>query len=133
MVANYDSFSFYSLYELFPNIPLVFCGIDHIKPERIAAGQVQIYGIEEADSTSSTIDFILSIRSYLATIVFIADDTSTGKLMVEKTKLIELVYPPFPLLYIIDVQNRYNSYPFLFCLVLLIFFNFVITLQLYSW
>ncbi len=91
--------------ELFPNIPLIFCGIDHIKPERIA-GQVQIYGIEEADSTSSTIDLILSIHPDLETIAFIADDTSTGKLMVDKTKLIEPVYQKINFSYLANMTTE---------------------------
>ncbi|MCP3683334.1 MAG: PAS domain S-box protein, partial [bacterium] len=74
--------------ELFPNTPLIFCGIDHIKPERIA-GQKPIYGIEEADSTASTIDLIISMHPDLESITFIADDTSTGNLMIEKTKKIK--------------------------------------------
>ncbi|MCP4678212.1 MAG: hypothetical protein GY854_22405, partial [Deltaproteobacteria bacterium] len=41
--------------ELFPDIPLVFCGIDHIVPERIA-NQKSVYGIQEANSTVSTIN-----------------------------------------------------------------------------
>ena len=77
--------------ELFPDIPLIYCGIDHIKTER-TEGQKHIYGIEEADSTSSTIDLILSIHPDLESITFIADDTSTGKLMIEKTKKIESSY-----------------------------------------
>ncbi len=71
--------------EIFPKIPLIFCGIDHIKPGRIA-NQGTVFGIEEADSTASTIDLILSIHPDLESITFIADDTATGKLMIEKTR-----------------------------------------------
>jgi len=74
--------------ELFPNAPLIFCGIDHIKPERIA-NQEYIYGIEEADSTSSTIKLILSIHPEIESITFITDGTSTGQLMLAKTKELE--------------------------------------------
>ena len=77
--------------ELFPDVPLIFCGIDHIEPGRIA-NQEPVYGIEEADSTSSTIDLILSIHPDIESITFIADETSTGKLMVNKTKQIESTY-----------------------------------------
>ena len=71
--------------ELFPDVPLIFCGIDHIEPERIA-NQEPVYGIEEADSTSSTIDLILSIHPDIESITFIADETSTGKLMLQKVQ-----------------------------------------------
>jgi len=74
--------------ELFPGIPLVFCGIDHIKHERIASHE-PIFGIEEADSTASTIDLILSIHPGIESLTFIADKTSTGKLMVNKTRRLE--------------------------------------------
>ena len=74
--------------ELFPDVPLIFCGIDHIEPERIA-NQEPVYGIEEADSTSSTIDLILSIHPDIESIIFIADETSTGKLMLQKVRQIE--------------------------------------------
>jgi len=77
--------------ELFPDIPLVFCGIDYIKPERIA-NQEPVYGIEEADSTLSTIELILSIHPDIESIAFIVDETSTGKLMIDKTKKIESTY-----------------------------------------
>ncbi len=71
--------------ELFPDIPLIFCGIDHISPERIA-GYGPIYGIEEADSTASTIDLILSIHPDIESITFVADETSTGRLMIDEVR-----------------------------------------------
>ena len=74
--------------ELFPDIPLIFCGIDHIEPERIA-NQETVYGIEEADSTLSTINLIQSIHPDIESITFIADETSTGKLMIDKVRQIE--------------------------------------------
>ena len=74
--------------ELFPDVPLIFCGIDHIEPERIA-NQENVYGIEEADSTSSTIDLILSIHPDIESITFIADETPTGKLMIDQVRQIE--------------------------------------------
>ncbi len=77
--------------ELFPDIPLIFCGIDHIKPERIA-GHEPLYGIEEADSTASTIDLILSIHPDIEFITFIADETSTGKLMIDRTRKLERTF-----------------------------------------
>ncbi|MCP3966530.1 MAG: PAS domain S-box protein, partial [Lentisphaerae bacterium] len=77
--------------ELFPGIPLVFCGIDHINPERLA-GQESVYGIEEADSTASTIDLILSIHPGIKSLTFIADETSTGKLMIDRTRKLERTF-----------------------------------------
>jgi hypothetical protein len=74
--------------ELFPDIPLIFCGIDHIDPDRIADHE-PVYGIEEADSTASTIDLILSINPDIESITFIADETSTGKLMIDRVRELE--------------------------------------------
>ncbi len=74
--------------ELFPEIPLIFCGIDHIDSERIT-GYEPIYGIEETDSTASTIDLILSIHPDIKSITFIADETSTGKLMIDRVRRLE--------------------------------------------
>ncbi|MCP4680190.1 MAG: hypothetical protein GY854_32785 [Deltaproteobacteria bacterium] len=76
---------------LFPNVPLVFCGIDHLKPNRISRPE-SVYGIEEADGTSSTIELILSIHPDLELITFVADETSTGRLMVDKAKKLAPTY-----------------------------------------
>ena len=55
--------------ELFSDIPLIFCGIDHIKPERISNKEL-VYGIEEADSIFNTIELILSIHPDIESITF---------------------------------------------------------------
>ncbi|MCP4552860.1 MAG: hypothetical protein GY834_12650 [Bacteroidetes bacterium] len=80
--------------ELFPDTPHIFCGIDHINTERIA-GHEPLYGIEEADSTASTIDLILSIHPDIESITFIADATSTGKLMLDRTRKLKRTFQKY--------------------------------------
>jgi len=73
------------------NIPLIFCGIDHIDPERIS-GYEPIYGVEEIDGTRSTLDLIVSMRPDTHTIFFISDETKTGKVMLENVRDLESSY-----------------------------------------
>jgi two-component system, cell cycle sensor histidine kinase and response regulator CckA len=73
------------------NVPLIFCGIDHVEPERIA-GHAPIYGIEESDGTRATVDLILSIHPGTRSIVFVADRTPTGELMSRAVRAAEPSY-----------------------------------------
>ena len=43
--------------EFLKNIPLIFCGIDHIDPDRIS-GYEPVYGVEESDRIKSTLNLI---------------------------------------------------------------------------
>lgn len=73
------------------NVPLIFCGIDHIHPERIS-GYEPIYGVEESDGTRSTLDLILSIHPDTNTVFFVSDETKTGKVMLDNVRSIERSY-----------------------------------------
>ena len=63
--------------ELFPGIPLVFCGIDIVEPGRIA-GRELIWGVEENLGVEDTIDFARYLNPDLNEIFFITDSTESG-------------------------------------------------------
>ncbi len=65
--------------ELFPEVPVVFCGINNYKPE-MTNGQSGIGGILENINIAGTLDMALKLLPETRHLTVISDNTGTGKL-----------------------------------------------------
>lgn len=63
---------------LFPEVPIVFCGVNNFKDSMIA-GHPKVTGVVETFGLKSNFDFILTNHPNLKKIVVIGDKTTTGK------------------------------------------------------
>jgi ABC-type uncharacterized transport system substrate-binding protein len=63
--------------ELFPGVPLVFCGVNNFQDERLA-GQTEVTGVVEDFDIKSTIDVILTLHKQATHLAVISDSTETG-------------------------------------------------------
>lgn len=79
IAADNDAFKFVLDYrkELFPNVPVVFTGINNFTDEMIA-GQKRVTGVVEETDVQSTIEVALKLHPYTREIVVINDKTTTG-------------------------------------------------------
>jgi signal transduction histidine kinase/CheY-like chemotaxis protein len=77
--------------ELFPGTPVVFCGINDFKPERIK-GHSGYTGICESYDIAGTVNMMKGLHPEATTINFVIDDTLTGHYY---RGLIERVEPSF--------------------------------------
>ena len=68
---------------LFPNVPILFCGINGFTDE-LLQGHQDISGIVEAPDHTSTLMLALNLHPNTETIIGIADTSLTGKLMLEE-------------------------------------------------
>lgn len=63
--------------QLFPGVPLVFCGVNNFKDERLA-GQAEVTGVVEDFDIKSTIEVILTLHKQTTHLAVISDSTETG-------------------------------------------------------
>jgi len=68
-----------SRHELFPAVPVVFCGINNFDNAMIQ-GQKKITGVAENTDLKSTVELILKLHPGVETIAVISDSTETGKI-----------------------------------------------------
>lgn len=73
---------------LFPLTPLVFCGVDHVTPERIS-DTAGIYEIKQGNATQKTIELVLGLLPGTTEIYFIGDTTKTGTTTMAGAKQLE--------------------------------------------
>jgi len=87
------AFDFLLLYgqELFPDIPIVFCGVNHFEESRIKR-KSQITGIVEGYDIKDTINTALRLHPGTKTIYYVDDDTTTG---ISIMKEFQIVIPEF--------------------------------------
>ncbi|MEF2231840.1 MAG: ABC transporter substrate binding protein [Pseudodesulfovibrio sp.] len=79
MVSDNNAFTFASHYrdELFPGVPLVFCGVNDIKPGVLEAlGNVT--GVVENFALDRTMDVALQLHSHTRRVVVVSDESTTG-------------------------------------------------------
>ena len=76
---------------LFPEVPVVFCGINDYHPERIA-GRELYTGIFETNDVKKTIDIVLKLQPLTREIVVISDNTISGNYFQEKIKRVESLF-----------------------------------------
>ncbi|BHH85652.1 ABC transporter substrate binding protein [Desulforhopalus sp. 52FAK] len=71
--------------DLFPNIPIVFCGINSFTPEMLK-GQQNITGINEVAGVRKTFDLMMSIHPDTKRIIVVNDESVTGNILKEAFK-----------------------------------------------
>jgi PAS domain S-box-containing protein len=76
-----DAFAFLERYrdKLFPNTPVVFCGVNWFNPESVPAGFKEYTGINEDADIPATLDLMLKLHPGTRKIYIIADATTTGR------------------------------------------------------
>jgi len=74
--------------KLFPNIPVVFCGVNYFKKSDIK-GFKHVTGVNEKTDIFETVQLILKLHPNKNLIVFICDNTSTGKKIQEHIKSLQ--------------------------------------------
>jgi two-component system cell cycle sensor histidine kinase/response regulator CckA len=94
LVCDNDALDFMRKYrdELFPEVPVVFTGINDFN-ERMLDGRKDITGITENADYAGTIRIALKLRPATKNIVVVTDDTTTGK---AHRAEIEKIRPDFP-------------------------------------
>jgi PAS domain S-box-containing protein len=65
--------------ELFPDVPVVFCGINNFKPERLG-GQTGITGVSEFPDVAGTIELMARLQPGLKKLVVVASDRNSTHL-----------------------------------------------------
>lgn len=78
--------------KLFPEVPVVFTGVNYFKKE-ILQGQTNITGVNEAADVKKNIDLMLSIHPGAKRIIVAIDETVTGKLLRDEINGIRDDYP----------------------------------------
>ncbi|MCP4340167.1 MAG: hypothetical protein GY799_15070 [Desulfobulbaceae bacterium] len=64
-------------YDLFKNIPVVFCGVNDLKDSDIAAGNIT--GVVEVYDFTRTLEVAKTLHPTKNRLVFLIDDSTTGK------------------------------------------------------
>ncbi len=65
--------------ELFPNTPVVFCGVNWFKPESVPAGFKGYTGVNEDADIPATLDLMLNLHPGAKKVYVVTDMTTTGK------------------------------------------------------
>jgi signal transduction histidine kinase/CheY-like chemotaxis protein/ABC-type uncharacterized transport system substrate-binding protein len=65
--------------ELFPNTPVVFCGVNWFKPESVPAGFNGYTGVSEDVDIPATLDVMLKLHPNAKRVFVVNDMTTTGK------------------------------------------------------
>jgi PAS domain S-box-containing protein len=86
------AFDFYKErgFEIFGDIPLVFCGLNYVQPEDIE-DLGNITGVNEKADIKENLNLIKSIHPDCEKIIIITDDTATGKKIQEQFSEIQLL------------------------------------------
>lgn len=69
--------------ELFPSIPVLFCGVNYLDESRLE-GKDNIRGLSEEANIEQSIEFLLMETPNLEKINIVVDDTKTGKIIQER-------------------------------------------------
>ncbi|MEE4136567.1 MAG: PAS domain S-box protein [Desulforhopalus sp.] len=77
--------------ELFPGVPLVFCGVNNFKDERLD-GQTEVTGVVEDFDIKSTIDVILTLHRQATHLTVTSDSTETGTANRERFRQVAPVF-----------------------------------------
>ena len=78
--------------DLFEEVPVVFCGVNYLDPSDLN-GITNITGVNETADIKATFDLILKLHPLTNLVVFICDNTHTGKKIQER---IDEITPLFP-------------------------------------
>ncbi|UFS70239.1 ATP-binding protein [Geomonas sp. RF6] len=80
MTSDDDAFDFMVKYrdQLFPNIPVVFCGVNNFDPSRLH-GERLFTGVNEAVDLKKTLDLALRLHPKTKEVLVVNDTTTTGR------------------------------------------------------
>ena len=79
LVSDNNAFNFITTYheQLFPEVPVVFCGLNFFEPSMLAGNEL-ITGVVEEVDIRANLDLMLSLHPQTEEIVIINDKTTTG-------------------------------------------------------
>jgi diguanylate cyclase (GGDEF)-like protein/PAS domain S-box-containing protein len=79
LVSDNDAFDFIRKYgdELFPGVPVVFCGVNNFHDE-LLSGHTNFTGVNDEKDYKETIEVALKLQPGIRTIVVVTDNTTTG-------------------------------------------------------
>lgn len=79
LVSDNDAFDFIRQYgeELFPGVPVIFCGVDDFHDEMLE-GHPNMTGVVEQKDYRETIELALKLRPQARKVVVVSDETKTG-------------------------------------------------------
>jgi PAS domain S-box-containing protein len=113
IACDNDAFNFISKHrkDLFPNIPIVFCGINDFK-DSMVWDKSRITGVVEETDVKSTLDIALRLFPETAHVVVIGDRTTTGvAIKNEVTKVMPLFTHKVSFLFVDDFDiNELKQY-----------------------
>jgi len=88
--------------ELFPGVPVVFCGANYFDVTRLA-GFERFTGVSELADVQGTLDLALTLHPQTRQIVVVNDTTVTGQRVHERVAALEANYPTITFVYLEDV------------------------------
>lgn len=88
--------------ELFPGVPVVFCGANYFDVKRLA-GFERFTGVSELADVQGTLDLALTLHPQTQQIVVVNDTTVTGQRVHERIAALEAAYPAVTFVYLEDV------------------------------
>lgn len=77
--------------KLFPGVPLVFCGVNNFKDERLS-GQMAVTGVLEDFDIKGTIELIIALHKQASHLAVISDSTETGAANRERFRKVASVF-----------------------------------------
>ncbi len=101
--------------ELFPGVPVVFCGANYFDVNRLA-GHERFTGVSELADVQGTLDLALTLHPQTRQIVVVNDTTVTGKRVHERLVTLEGRYPNVTFVYLEDlpmaeIRQRLSALP----------------------
>jgi PAS domain S-box-containing protein len=89
-----DAFNFMLRYrqDLFPGVPVVFCGVNYLSDSTVAAGRDSITGVVEAFDIPATLRIALRLEPETSKVVVINDRTTTG---IANRRILDAIIPNF--------------------------------------
>jgi len=101
--------------ELFPGVPVVFCGANYFDVNRLV-GHERFTGVSELADVQGTLDLALTLHPQTRQIVVVNDTTVTGQRVHEHIATLESRYPNVTFVYLEDlpmaeIQQRLSQLP----------------------
>ncbi len=87
--------------DLFPGVPLVFCGINNYQPS-LLSGQVQVTGVAEIHDSIATLALALQLQPQIREVVVLHDYTDTGLAMRQELDSAKNQFPSLNFRYLPD-------------------------------
>lgn len=105
IVADNIAFDFLREYhaDLFPNVPVIFCGINFFTPRQLEGLEQSFSGVSEDVDIRATLDLALTLHPNTRQVIVVNDDTVTGQILQEEIERIRPEYenrPDAPLRFI---------------------------------